>query len=945
MSATSQADVSLLVKAQADAAYRAKNYVLARKLYTQALETTELPALRSNLAAAEFELGQYDVSAENSQKVVDLLGDSAQTPNPGMRVKNEIRVLRCLAITKKSAEALPRARALVTRLSGHEGLEELKTMASLLLESMERLDPSPVPTQRVASDRLIQLPNYRPASASVMEHFVVGEDKPESLLGAPRSSSVTEETIGDFNKLKILIPEPSLLGAEPWDFSALMLGAGDPRHLYATLLDISVKFVERQHLVKESEVKYPPKNGVGIHITMNDIRPYAIARHLVILYALEEISQHNNLVDPQVPSRQRELLTMLHFVFWSCGMPPKVHVTMMEIIRRVRDGPHPSCVVLDDASREQINPCLDYWLGPMSQQHELRRMTRSLRAGKHPSETIAELSAMGVDSTDEFKDNLRESRKIEQEILPPGSRREKASFPILRVLWPPEYLVPDEALELREFFAAEYARKTELKPATPLKDLQLAHDNILETWFCNVTFLTDDWAAGDYNHDTFKQITWLFDDVLPWALQLAPSGPNATIHQFSCLFFDLAADGVRALSRYARSFKIELIVDDALHVVDQIRFGNYEGRRDGPVLFDRIHLSNLPDYTGGVLTSFTSCAGILRTHERALITFNCLLNAGLWSAQFTNEAAEEALQSYVYNYSGVFLEEIETVFGMKRELPHLLLSHYMAFTKVPSSPDKLVSRERLTVILHEAFLRSVLATRWRSRSMSSMREPLNMLAFFRFVEMLCKRGYPYHWISETIEGFFTGRIRTRVRPAPSRPAPIPRMPRLHADEALLFLTPFMLELQTTAAIWAPLLPFSLTAPGLPPISEICTCQVHVPMTIFFSMMPTAVHRLVLKFVSSSQTASPTINLDLRDEATSSEVAFISTLHYAHSTRIATFYLAQGSLEELKRQGWEVLLWSFVDDGPASDPLPCTSINIIGDVDSWASAVQSATTTS
>lgn len=117
----------------------------------------------------------------------------------------------------------------------------------------------------------------------------------------------------------------------------------------------------------------------------------------------------------------------------------------------------------------------------------------------------------------------------------------------------------------------------------------------------NVTFTAQGWMYPDYNHDPYKDINAFFD--APYAIDLAPSHPSATIHDFSCAFFSHAAEGIRSLRLRARRFKIELFAEEGFAVVNKIRFGGVVSRQDSPTLYDRIHLSNVPDYTY-VLISF-----------------------------------------------------------------------------------------------------------------------------------------------------------------------------------------------------------------------------------------------------------------------------------------------------------------------------------------------------
>lgn len=276
----------IAIKAEADGAYRAKNALKARDLYYEALNLRELPTIRSNLAAAEFELGQYESSIKNSKRVMEFIDAAAEEPNLALRTKNVLRSCRSLALVKKTSEALELANALVLKLSSN-GSEEQKTSASSILESLNRAARYPAISRTDAQARLVPLPNLRPALNHNMEFYTVypissadiysfpdhvcsqvGQDKPESLLGCPRVTQLTEEAVQNYIRLMLVIPEDAVDGDSNWDFDAMMIGAGDARHLYSSLIDIATQFVTDASGGGPGLEDKPKDKGVGIHFTV-----------------------------------------------------------------------------------------------------------------------------------------------------------------------------------------------------------------------------------------------------------------------------------------------------------------------------------------------------------------------------------------------------------------------------------------------------------------------------------------------------------------------------------------------------------------------------------------------------------------------------------------------------------------------------------------------------
>jgi hypothetical protein len=65
------------------------------------------------------------------------------------------------------------------------------------------------------------------------------------------------------------------------------------------------------------------------------------------------------------------------------------------------------------------------------------------------------------------------------------------------------------------------------------------------------------------------------------------------LYNISAQFFQLAAQGIGKLRGV---LKLEVILGDGYAVMDAIRLKTLTRRDSFPVLFDRIHASNVPDY-------------------------------------------------------------------------------------------------------------------------------------------------------------------------------------------------------------------------------------------------------------------------------------------------------------------------------------------------------------
>lgn len=104
----------------------------------------------------------------------------------------------------------------------------------------------------------------------------MGHDIPESLLGCPRSAGDDAVSQTTYDRLKMPIPRAAAAGEDKWAFSAFLLGSGDARHLFSSLIDISTQL--KSFKLPESDEKL--KNGPEIHFTLVSY-PYIAHIHLI----------------------------------------------------------------------------------------------------------------------------------------------------------------------------------------------------------------------------------------------------------------------------------------------------------------------------------------------------------------------------------------------------------------------------------------------------------------------------------------------------------------------------------------------------------------------------------------------------------------------------------------------------------------------------------------
>jgi hypothetical protein len=105
----------------------------------------------------------------------------------------------------------------------------------------------------------------------------------------------------------------------------MFAGIGDARHLLATMVDIGVQLED-----KPSHFNSTPRT----HLTAVDTNATALARDLIVFFALEELSSIP-LGHHATNERARQLLAMLHFLLWATVSNMSAHQLCISDLRFV----------------------------------------------------------------------------------------------------------------------------------------------------------------------------------------------------------------------------------------------------------------------------------------------------------------------------------------------------------------------------------------------------------------------------------------------------------------------------------------------------------------------------------------------------------------------------------------------------------------------------------
>ncbi|KAF8309535.1 uncharacterized protein EI90DRAFT_3296564 [Cantharellus anzutake] len=729
-----------------------------------------------------------------------------------------------------------------------------------------------------------------------MEYYTVGQDAPQSLLGCPEITNPSEEEKRrakiDYNRLRMRPSEQALKGLSDWKFSALMIGSGDARNLYATLLDMSQQLPAPK--LKSERKSHGPK----FHFTLVDIHPTSIARNLVVLHTLDELARFPGK-HVQTNKRALDLLAMLHFVFILDKSGNLAYLQALGLPGNDVSQLQNQAASERDAMISMIAPQMEEKL---------------IAQGERPSEAKKIVEGMmdtGVLET-----------VFENLDIMEGSVNERSLYNELRVLWPPTHLMSEEPPILQEVM--NRSRAVYQKPLA--EKVNLARKAILRTWLPNITFTSPEWR-GSLSHDPFRIASEFFNSQVP--KNFKPDDDTASLYDYSVAFFSRAAEGVRKSFQYPSSLMIELIASDGLRAMESIRLSSLGREPEWPILYDRIHLSNVPDYTGGALTTFTVANALLKPHPCVCIMFACLLNTGL----FENGIGGPfyiSMSSYIYTYTGVSLDEVEGAFGVKAETLYSYMANYIAFSRIPTVPrEKLLSRQRITRVMYDILFKTLRPVPWDYPVPTHIREPLNIHAFLLFVKRLADIGYPAHWLADVIERILEDRAVTDAVPATENPVPLRKL-REQPPGTKIFLGPYLDEIRTATTLWALLLPFTVCSPCMLSICDIGAFQitfssVYPDMIILGSER---VNALALRLAKSSASV-PALSF-FRPQP---DVIMISTLEWHRQSKTATFWMSKSALAARRSAGFQIELWSLLMTRGVTEPEPLTGVVFLGGMDS------------
>jgi hypothetical protein len=169
-----------------------------------------------------------------------------------------------------------------------------------------------------------------------------------------------------------------------------MGGFGDARHFFASILDLD----EQSSLLSPSKLAH-----LHAHFILNDIKPQAIGKLLIMLSALRKLNDHKEITTDQAAARSAALC---FYIYMGNVMPDYLHKELIQIIKDLidrvenlaNDEYFSRFVRIDPNSLGAVKQALQLWLEPMpfSAERMMRRVKKNKQADKESRNLLSELN-------------------------------------------------------------------------------------------------------------------------------------------------------------------------------------------------------------------------------------------------------------------------------------------------------------------------------------------------------------------------------------------------------------------------------------------------------------------------------------------------------------------------------------------------------------------------
>lgn len=687
-------------------------------------------------------------------------------------------------------------------------------------------------------------------------------------------------------------------------------GIGDARHLLTTLMVVTL----------EASMK-PGTEGKTFHFTIVDIKAAAIARDLIVLEMLDDMT---------LPKAADRMLAQvgLYYTYLAPIMPATIYEYLQRKIASVIDTlegrrPFPQWLDVPPMYRASVLQALRRWTSAAVVNAfsvaDIRSLVQRMRNQDTMRSRMNSIPDPPVPKDCEYEDRIYKSTNVL--MLRPNAGGSK-------------FITP-EAWQVLDAFEKSGLDRSKGKQFSDL---------VNKTWKPNVTMidpeqdlrLVDIKTQASVGESPFNLVLGLQNTGL---VDPGMAGDKGAFGQVS-MWFEAAA---AAISLGRHRIKIEAIAGDVMTVLEQIADGTVGSRQANvnssvatgskdvakaaganlyPNAYDKIHLSNIPDYTGGTLATFLYAMPVLKPIDNTSATACCLRNPHRFRnmADFNNEYVgldnlQDIKKLFPIGDSG-YLEGEE---GNRLELTQY---HFWERSKKSTLEfEELMPRTALETWLYRLFLKIAIPFPAFVEKYQEVTSPFNLTIMFRLCAYLRKRGYPAHWLADVLDSLCAGSITASARPPQSEPLKI-RETNIARSALKQSTAPFKQEVQVLAAIWQPRLGFGLIDTALPKVADIHRYQTtfkEVKEDFFEDARSPAYALVLLNVIKLAHSGFENLRSFLIDDETADKspksrdlretgLHVFTTWEWSEKAKTATYPATRAQMEPKRGEQWAMIIF-------------------------------------
>ena len=791
--------------------------------------------------------------------------------------------------------------------------------------------------------KLLDLPRYRPQMQTILRtYYAVGHDPALSSLSGissakseqgekPKAPNGSVGTRDGQEDLRLTLENMS--DEERKNLNFFYGGCGDCRHVLMTLFDLGKQF----------------ENGAGdvlvgncVHFLLNDINPAILARWVVILVALQDLSKFSM---EDIRKRDNEdvidTLAILHFTYLSPVVPRYVDEKLRTIAQRIiEDAGQFPFMLFADETLEKIHEVLRKWLGVRREDQAATSAEvcvkhfweneRSAVLAQHADQVrlnedkllshiedcgLVDLDQLGADQ----EKVLDELISINSAILIDESmaelRHHDVSSDLLfwslhQVLPPPTALLSrhspqtgqcsalasneEEVHHARTDFTVAVARQI----GTLLKR-EYNKEDVLQDYVTNLTGLDPllqwEMSASQSAFPFLRPPRWNPVKFLAMlyrsAIIEAPSKQGLTMFDLSCSIWERAAFAMKhLLSESKSSLSFELTCGDMNAIAKSIALGEAERTRRGiPTQFLRAFTSNVPDYTG-MLYPLNDIVPLLAPSTKAFLRCNVLYNMIRWS-NYEEYATAMTLVESIDDTAGILGAHV---------LPGAELGidgfAWWGVSKQKLPKPQELYKNQIVDYLCRVFLGVVFPP--SQPGTKPILYPESLVVFMDLLFKFIDRGLPKTWISDLVNKIIFSNFKIE------NPRPPQRQIDCDIEEKMVPIAMFALEFKSLLALYQSVLKLDIC--DLPPVASVALRSVAWREDQILTMNTDEIG--VVVFPNKYRYCRPR-ELVSYCVGKSSPAHFFSVLHWSLAERTVKFFLPDKEYEEMRESAFSVILIS------------------------------------